>query len=77
MEKLTAKQREALQKLSTTFSASAYRMQVSLSTLEALLNRRLVMAIGAGHMAFPRNGQWQITSTGRAALQSDPVPRRP
>lgn len=70
MKKLTPKQREVLEKLSNTQSDSAYGMRVSLGTLESLASRRCVMAIGNGHMAFPRSGQWQITALGRAALQS-------
>ena len=67
---MTPKQTEALSKLATAGDASAYGLQVSLNTLYALESKRLVRPIGRGHMAFPRNGNWQITDAGRAALNA-------
>lgn len=65
--KLSAKQREALTKLREK-DGSAYGMKVSLATLEALSRMALVRAVGMGHMAFPRNGNWRITDAGKAAI---------
>jgi hypothetical protein len=65
--KLTKRQIEAMTKLAVE-SGSAYGMRVSLGTLRALSEKQLVTPVGHGHMAFPRNGTWKITSAGRAAL---------
>ena len=64
--RLSPRQREALTKLREK-DGSAYGMKVSLATLVALSRAGLVHAIGHGHMAFPRTGQWRITDAGKAA----------
>lgn len=69
--KLSAKQREALTKLSETGAGTSYSMNVSLRTLSALCDRQLVRPVGLGHMAMPANALWRITPNGRAALGVD------
>lgn len=65
--KLTTLQRRALHWLAVE-PGSAYGMQISLGTLDALSDRGLASPVGHGHMAFPRNGTWKITEAGRAAI---------
>lgn len=68
--KLTAAQAHALKSMAASErgAISAYAARVSVATMYALSKRGFARAIGTGHMAFPANGDWSITTEGRAAL---------
>lgn len=68
--KLTLAQHCTLVDLNDLSPASAYRMGVSLATLNALKKKGLASADGGlGSMFAPRNMLWRITDAGRSALR--------
>jgi hypothetical protein len=66
-DKLTKRQLDALEKLAIE-PASAYSVKTTMNTIRALSRLGMIVAIGMGHMAFPRNAGWKITNAGIAAL---------
>ena len=69
---LTVSQQAALVALAEApnQTGSAYGLRCSLTTLFALESKQYVQAIGLGHIAMPRNGNWKLTQTGQQVAQS-------